>query len=86
MRAAEIAPRLKGIAPCAGKVLRVEERIIDVAWTLGDGSVLTMVMNLTADDAGEIPPGRVIACVAEGEFAEASTRRPHSVIVTLMPG
>nr|WP_232372331.1 malto-oligosyltrehalose trehalohydrolase [Acuticoccus mangrovi] len=83
-RAEWIVPRLEGIPPGAGEVLRAEDGIVDVIWRLGDGSVLTMAINLTTEDAGPRQDGAIVAAVAEGRIAAPATRAPHSVIVTLV--
>lgn len=50
VRAAEIVPRLKGMAPGAGEVLRADASAVAVRWRLGDGSRLSVAIAL-ADEA-----------------------------------
>ncbi len=86
VRAEEIAPRLAGIKPGAGEILRAEDGLIEVAWTLGDGSRLNMAMNFTADDKGEGPEGRLLTAVSRGSFSDNTRLAPHSCVVTLVDG
>ncbi|WP_108662977.1 malto-oligosyltrehalose trehalohydrolase [Acuticoccus kandeliae] len=83
-RAEFIAPRLVGLKSGHGTVLKADDGIVDVAWTLADGSVLTMAINLGTEDAGPVPEGALVAAVAAGKLATPETRTPHSVIVTLV--
>ena len=83
VRHREVVPRLKGIGGHAGRIARLDEGIVDVVWTMGDGATMTMAINLTADDAGEGPEGRLIAAVARGSIADDARRAAHSVVVTL---
>ncbi|WP_420394492.1 malto-oligosyltrehalose trehalohydrolase [Acuticoccus sp.] len=85
-RAREVVPRLSGAVPKTGTVLRVEDGVVDVAWTLADDARLTMAINLSLEDVGPLPDGRVIAAVAGGQLATPETRVPHSVVVTLEEG
>ncbi|MCF3936581.1 malto-oligosyltrehalose trehalohydrolase [Acuticoccus sp. M5D2P5] len=80
-----IVPRLSGSKPGQGTVLRAEDGVIDVAWTLADGARLTMAINLSTEDAGARPEGTLVAAVAGGALADPATRAPHSVIVTMVP-
>jgi len=84
VRRAEIAPRLHGIGPRAGRILNAEDGLVTVAWRLGDGSQMTMAVNLSAEDRGEGPQGRLLAAVAGGERAHAKRLAPHAVVVTLV--
>lgn len=83
IRAAEVTPRLVGLRGNAGTILAVYDGVVDVAWTMGDGTRLTMAINLSDRDAGSIPPGRMIAAVVGGVLAEPTSRPPRSVVVTL---
>jgi malto-oligosyltrehalose trehalohydrolase len=82
-RAREIVPRLRGIEPGAGRVESVDNGALHVSWALADGARMHMALNLTLDDLGALPPGRLVAAVARGEIAEPASRAPHSVIVTI---
>ncbi|WP_226573062.1 malto-oligosyltrehalose trehalohydrolase [Acuticoccus sediminis] len=84
VRSREIVPRLTGEAPKVGKVLRAEDGVVDVSWTLADGSVMSMYINMTTEDVGPVPEGEVLAAVAGGELvAQPTSRAGHSVILTL---
>ena len=83
VRAREIVPRLSGEAPKAGRILRAEDSVVDVAWTLADGMTMTMAINMSTESVGPLPEGRVIAAVANGDLGRPATREQHSVIVTL---
>ncbi|WMS40800.1 malto-oligosyltrehalose trehalohydrolase [Acuticoccus sp. MNP-M23] len=86
VRAAEIAPRLAGIGPNAGKIVQAEDGVIEVNWRLGDGSTLAMAINLTADDKGAGPDGRLLAAVARGSLSDNNHLAAHSCVVTLVNG
>ena len=58
VRHAEIVPRLRGIRGHAGRYKVIGSRAVRVDWTLGDGSTLTLMTNLS-----DTP---VVAPVAEG--------------------
>ena len=84
VRAREVVPRLTGEAPKTGTVLAAADGVVDVAWSLADGAVMTMLINMTTEDAGPMPDAEVIAAVVSGELvALPESRGPHSVIVTL---
>jgi hypothetical protein len=76
-------PRIQGIRPGAGHVESVEDGALHVSWRLADGATMHMAINLAVEDRGALPPGRIIAAVAAGAWAEPTSRVPHSVIVTL---
>ena len=46
LRQAEIVPRLDGTKGFAGSYQVIAERLLDVSWTLGDGTRLQMLANL----------------------------------------
>jgi malto-oligosyltrehalose trehalohydrolase len=83
-RARWIVPRLSGTAPRAGRIVRVEEGLVDVEWTMADGARLSMAINLSTEEKGPPPDGDLVASVAGGRIAEAASRQPHSVVVTLV--
>ncbi|RYG16067.1 DUF3459 domain-containing protein, partial [bacterium] len=49
VRRTEITPRLEGIEGYAGHFELINERALKVWWTLADGSVLTMLANLSPE-------------------------------------
>ena len=49
VRAREIAPRLRLLKPGAGEVLLADERTVAAAWRLGDGSRLSIAVNLSGE-------------------------------------
>jgi malto-oligosyltrehalose trehalohydrolase len=62
VRHAEIVPRLAGMEEGTGRYHVLAEGAVRVAWTLGDGSGLTLVANLRVCPLGNVtpPPGRVL--------------------------
>jgi 1,4-alpha-glucan branching enzyme len=60
LRREEIMPRLGGIPGGESEYRPVGDRGLSVRWTLGDGSVLTLLANLGQEPMGdhELPPGR----------------------------
>ncbi len=83
-RAREIVPRLSGDAPRTGRVLRAEDGVVDVEWTMADGAVVGMYINATTEDVGPVPDAEILVAVAAGKLAAMPpSRGPHSVIVTL---
>jgi maltooligosyltrehalose trehalohydrolase len=69
VRSAEIVPRLAGARSLKASVLG--PAAVEAAWRLGDGSVLTIVVNLGAQEVafGAEPPGRMLFESAAGAGA-----------------
>ncbi|WP_119066017.1 malto-oligosyltrehalose trehalohydrolase [Rubrobacter indicoceani] len=62
VRRAEIVPRLEGIPGTGAQQRLVGERGLRVQWPLADGSLLSLLANLSEKESGgfEPPPGRLI--------------------------
>ncbi len=75
LRRREIVPRLAGVAGGASKVDRWGDRGLGVVWTLGDGSVLSLVANLSAAEAvlPQRPRGRLIYATPGFEVNEGGS-------------
>jgi malto-oligosyltrehalose trehalohydrolase len=58
LRHAEIVPRLKGIAGNAGSYRVIGDKIVLVAWVLGDGTTLTLLANFS-DQPVTVPAMRL---------------------------
>ncbi|MCW5700499.1 MAG: DUF3459 domain-containing protein, partial [Rhodospirillales bacterium] len=76
IRRAEIVPRLAGTGGHCGQWQAREDGCLSVAWRLGDGSLLTLIANMSADHATPPPrpAGRIIhACEGyDGEVPDAA--------------
>ena len=81
-RADHIVPRLKDIAPHAGRIIEAADGVVRVAWTMGDGATTTMLFN-ASDSAVPLPAGQLIAAVEAGALTNAPTGAPLSTVVTL---
>jgi len=64
LRHAEIIPRLPGLRGGAASYEVVAARAVRVRWRLGDGSILSLVANLSADEVSGVTPlpGRRLWC------------------------
>jgi maltooligosyltrehalose trehalohydrolase len=83
LRHREVVPRLAGAPGGEGLYRLVGERGMRVQWTLGDGTVLTLLANLgpEAQPGGfEKPPGRVLYATGEEAGAAESALPPWSVV------
>lgn len=49
IRKEQIIPRLAGMAGHSGHYERLAEKVIKVEWTLGDGSILTLIANFSSE-------------------------------------
>lgn len=67
VRHAEIIPRLHGIEGEKAQSRLVGERGLRVQWPLADGSLLSIIANLSDEESGgfEPPPGRIILATDE---------------------
>ncbi|ORE93179.1 malto-oligosyltrehalose trehalohydrolase [Stappia sp. 22II-S9-Z10] len=84
VRRDHVVPRMTGEAPKVGRVLKAADGVVDVEWTMADGAVLGMYINMTAEDVGAIPDKEILIAVSRGEMrAMPPTREAHSVILTL---
>ena len=84
VRRAEIAPRLRGIGGHAGQYAVLGPQAVRVDWTLGDGSALTLMANLSvASVAAQAAEGRVIW--QEGETTPQGLA-PWTVVFTSRDG
>ena len=67
MRAAEIVPRLPGMAP-GGQYRLLGRAALSVDWRLGDGSTLRLLANFADDEAALSEPaaaaGRLLYCTS----------------------
>lgn len=67
LRKAEIVPRLKGTPGHAGTAEVLDSGVLRASWTLGDGSRLTLVANMSDDPAAKppaMPDGRLLYATA----------------------
>ena len=84
LRRTEIVPRLRGIGGHAGRYTLLGPQAVRVDWTLGDGSVLTLLANLSAAPvASSAVEGRVLW--REGEVTPQELA-PWTVVFTLRDG
>lgn len=83
LRAAEIAPLLRGVGAHCGRVLRHEDGGIVLRWELA-GGVLWLRANLGEGPLALPPaPGRIILTVGEG--AQNAVAPPRSVVFSVEP-
>ena len=75
LRLEHIAPRLAGIAGCAGRYTPLSDGALIVTWTLGDGSTLELRLNLSGERValGEEPAAALLHCEPAGA-ADAFSR------------
>jgi maltooligosyltrehalose trehalohydrolase len=84
VRSAEIVPRLAGTRSLGAAVLG--SAAVQATWRLGDGSVLTIAVNLGAEPAKtSAPPGRTLFESAAGACARlrAGLLSPRSAVAFL---
>ena len=79
LRSTEIVPRLKGIGGNAGSYRAIGDKVVLVAWGLGDGTTLTLLANFS-DQPVVVPESRLTgrllyATAGEGNAEQAP---PHS--------
>jgi 1,4-alpha-glucan branching enzyme len=79
LRSKEIVPRLKGIGGHAGSYRAIGDKVVLVAWGLGDGTTLTLLANFS-DQSVIVPESRLTgrllyATAGEGNAEQAP---PHS--------
>lgn len=79
LRSKEIVPRLKGIGGHAGSYRAIGDKVVLVAWGLGDGTTLTLLANFS-DQPVVVPESRLTgrllyATAGEGNAEQAP---PHS--------
>ena len=67
LRAREIVPRLAGMGGDAGEYRRFGNRGLAVQWSLGDGSMLTLLANLgdLPAEGPSLPRGRLLYAFPE---------------------
>ncbi len=82
LRKAEIVPRLSGMAGNSGRYELLGNRTLRVTWTLGDGSELTLVANLSSEPFNGINVWGEDHLWLEG-FATGDTLEGWSVVFTL---
>jgi maltooligosyltrehalose trehalohydrolase len=84
-RAQHIVPRLSGVG--ASGTYRVDDRLLSVDWTLGDGSRLHLIANFGPAREVALPPGDRIHLqrVLQVEGSATGLCEPHAVAVTLEP-
>lgn len=82
LRKKEIIPRLQGMQGNAGRYKVVGNRGLNVTWTLGDGSILSMIANLSDEPVSGLDLWSSDHLWLEG-FATGDTLDPWSVIFSL---
>jgi malto-oligosyltrehalose trehalohydrolase len=71
LRHAEIAPRLKGVGGNAGSWRAIGEKVVLVAWGLGDGATLTLLANFS-DQPVVVPESRLTGRLLYATAGEGS--------------
>ncbi|WP_291376415.1 malto-oligosyltrehalose trehalohydrolase [Devosia sp.] len=84
LRKKEIIPRLYGMEGNSGRFERLGERVIKVAWILGDRSELSLIANLSSEPFNGVNVWRSGNLWLEG-FATGETLHPWSAIFCLQP-
>lgn len=84
IRTAEIVPRLPGMSGNSGRYEMIGSHGFRVEWTLGDGSLLTLIANPSAEPLDDVDVWRAHHLWLEG-FASGHTLDPYSVVFTLAP-
>jgi malto-oligosyltrehalose trehalohydrolase len=82
IRKDEIIPRLYDMEGNSGSWRMLADRTIEVQWRLGDGSLLTMIANLSPEPVDDIELWTEDHLWLEG-FAAGNTLAPWSVVVRL---
>ena len=84
IRKKEIIPRLAGMTGNSGHYEVLGDKVVKVWWTLGDGSELSLVANLSSDPFNGIGVWGEHHLWLEG-FATGNTLEPLSVVFSLKP-
>lgn len=84
LRKQHITPRLAGMQGKSGRYQVLGEKVVQVDWTLGDGSTLSLTANLSAEPFDGVNVWGEDHLWLEG-FATGSTLEPWSAVFTLKP-